>query len=112
MLSPDQQNAFEENGYLVVPDVLTSQELAHIQSEYAQLLEGLYHKWFKDGRVKTAPETLDFWQKLALSYEAGCDWFQPLDISLPGDQIFSRYAHAFWACCLCYDHASTGFKNR
>ena len=88
MLSPDQQNAFEQNGYLVVPDVLTSRELAHIQSEYAQLLEGLYHKWFKDGRVKTAPETLDFWQKLALSYEAGCDWFQPLDISLPGDQIF------------------------
>ncbi len=88
MLSPDQQNAFEQNGYLVVPDVLTSQELAHIQSEYAQLLEGLYHKWFKEGRVKTAPETLDFWQKLALSYEAGCDWFQPLDISLPGDQIF------------------------
>ena len=88
MLSPEQQNAFEQNGYLVVPDVLTSQELAHIQSEYAQLLEGLYHKWFKEGRVKTAPETLDFWQKLALSYEAGCDWFQPLDISLPGDQIF------------------------
>ena len=51
MLSPDQQSAFEQNGYRVVPDVLTSQELAHIQNEYAQLLEGLYHKWFKAGRV-------------------------------------------------------------
>ncbi len=59
MLSPDQQNAFEQNGYLLVPDVLTSKRL--------------YHKWFKESRVKTAPRTLDFWRKLALSYEAGCD---------------------------------------
>ena len=30
---------------------------------------------------------LDFFAQLAACYDAGCDWFQPMDISLPGDRI-------------------------
>ncbi|MFD2856101.1 hypothetical protein ACFSZS_16945 [Seohaeicola zhoushanensis] len=33
--------------------------------------------------------TQDFWAKLLTSYRAGCDWFQPMDISLPGDTILA-----------------------
>ncbi len=29
----------------------------------------------------------DFESKLRVAYAAGCDWFQPMDISLPGDRI-------------------------
>ena len=39
-----------------------------------------------EGRVG-APARDDFWGKLVTAYEADCDWFQPMDISLPGDKI-------------------------
>ena len=53
----------------------------------ATLLDGLYQGWFDAGLVSTAPDTLDFWGKLLSAYEAGVDYFQPMDISLPGDRI-------------------------
>lgn len=87
MLSADQIRQFETDGYLVVPDVVPAQVLDRVKSEYAEVLNGLYAGWFADGRVATAPDQLDFWGKLLEAYKAKCDWFQPMDISLPGDEI-------------------------
>jgi hypothetical protein len=39
--------------------------------------------------VSTPPQVLDFWGKLLSAYSAGCDYFQPMDISLPGDRIMA-----------------------
>ncbi|WP_137700666.1 phytanoyl-CoA dioxygenase family protein [Marimonas lutisalis] len=85
-LTRDQIDAFNANGVLVVPDVLPPQVLNGVKAEYESLLDGLYSAWHAEGRVP-APEGMDFWDKLLVSYEAGCDWFQPMDISLPGDEI-------------------------
>lgn len=86
VLTQDQLNQFETEGVLVVPDVLPISTLEAVRAEYADLLDALYDTWHAEGRVPN-PEGLDFWQKLLVSYRAGCDWFQPMDISLPGGEI-------------------------
>ncbi len=86
MLTPDQITQFDTQGYLVVEDLLDRATLDAVKSEYAALLDDLYAGWQAQGRVPAAPGA-DFWQKLLTSYKAGCDWFQPMDISLPGEGI-------------------------
>lgn len=86
MLDAEQIERFREEGYLVVPDVLPAEVLEGVRREYESLLDGLYGGWCAEGLVQS-PEGMDFWDKLLVSYGAGCDWFQPMDISLPGDEI-------------------------
>ena len=86
MLSASQIREFDETGVLVVPDVLPTAVLEAVKAEYAALLDGLYARWHAEGRVP-APDGQDFWSKLLTAYAAGCDWFQPMDISLPGSEI-------------------------
>lgn len=86
MLTDTQIRQFETEGYLVVEDVLDTATLDAVKAEYTDLLDRLYAGWQAEGLVPPA-EGLDFWQKLLISYKAGCDWFQPMDISLPGDEI-------------------------
>ena len=80
MLTDDQISAFRRDGYLVVPDVLGLDALDPIRAEYSQLLDKLYDSW-------DLPPVQGFEAKLIEAYKAGCDWFQPMDISLPGDRI-------------------------
>lgn len=86
MLTQDQIDQFHSDGVIVVPDVLPTPVLNAVKQEYAQLLDALYDGWHARGLVPAA-DGMDFWQKLRVSYDAGCDWFQPMDISLPGDKI-------------------------
>jgi len=87
MLSRDQRRFFDHNGYLVVEDVLDQTAvLDPVRADYAALIDGLYAGWQAEGLVPDG-EGLDFWAKLLAAYRAGCDWFQPMDISLPGDRI-------------------------
>jgi len=87
MLTKEQIQQFETKGYLVVPNVIPVSVMQNLRDEYATLLDDLYAKWFAQGRVATPPDSLDFWGKLLHAYQAKCDWFQPMDISLPGDAI-------------------------
>ncbi|SLN32199.1 phytanoyl-CoA dioxygenase family protein [Ruegeria meonggei] len=89
MLTQDQILQFQTNGYLVVPDVIPSDILKAVKDEYSALLDGLYDGWYSQGLVETPPDLLDFWGKLLTAYQAGCDYFQPMDISLPGDRIMA-----------------------
>ena len=86
MLTANQITEFNENGVIVIPDVLNAELLERIRQEYAGLLDGLYADWQRQGLVPPA-DGLDFYEKLLVSYRAKCDWFQPMDISLPGDTI-------------------------
>ena len=86
-LSSDQIRQFQTVGYVVVPDLIPADILARVKAEYAELLDGLYDGWIADGLVQTPEKDLDFWGKLLSAYQAGCDYFQPMDISLPGDRI-------------------------
>ena len=85
MLTPDRIETFAREGVLVVEDVLPPDLLARIRAEYAALLDALWEGWRAEGRVGAPPE--GFEARLLAAYAAGCDWFQPLDISLPGSEI-------------------------
>lgn len=90
MLTETQLRSFASDGYLVVEDVLDpGGVLAGVRNEYEAVMDALYATWFAEGRVKQPPEGMDFEAKLIAAYAAGCDWFQPMDISLPGDKIKS-----------------------
>ena len=69
MLTKDQINFFDENGYLVVEDVLDQTRVINpIKAEYSALLDELYDTWFKQGAVAVAPEGLSFDDKLLIAY--------------------------------------------
>jgi len=85
MLSKAEIQSFRDNGFVVVEDVLPAPVLAAIKAEYAALLDALYADWLAAGRVPEGPRSFE--EKLLAAYKAGCDWFQPMDISLPGDRI-------------------------
>ncbi len=88
MLTAEQISFFEKHGYLVVENVFDQADILDpVRAEYTDLLDHLYEGWFAEGRVGVAPEELSFHDKLLIAYKAGCDWFQPMDISLPGDRI-------------------------
>ena len=58
MLSDSQIASFEENGYLVVEDVLDQQTILDpVRTEYANLLEVLYDGWQDEGRVPDRKST-------------------------------------------------------
>lgn len=82
MLTQQQQDFFAEEGYLVVNDVF---DTAEIKAEYAARLDTLYARWEAEGLVGGSTG----WEpRLLEAYRAGCDWFQELDCSLPGDTIY------------------------
>ncbi|WP_415922677.1 phytanoyl-CoA dioxygenase family protein [Tateyamaria sp. SN6-1] len=85
MLSAAQISQFHTDGYLVIEDVLPVSCIDAVRVEYADLMGDLYAEWVAQGRVPGGVP--DFWDQLSLSYAAGCDWFQPMDISLPGGEI-------------------------
>ena len=88
MLTSGQTSFFRENGYLVVEDLFDDKsDLAPVRAEYAGLLDSLIDEWVADGALEPLPRDLDFFGKLHHCYVRGLDWFQPLDISLPGDTI-------------------------
>tara|TARA_B110000908_G_scaffold1671_1_gene2120 strand:+ start:1363 stop:2313 length:951 start_codon:yes stop_codon:yes gene_type:complete len=89
MLTQDQITHFNTQGSVVVPNLIPKGMLGRVRIEYAQLLNTLYALWFAKALVKTQPDHLDFWVNLQHIYEAGCDYFQPLDILLPSGQIFA-----------------------
>ena len=87
-LTAQQLEYYEQNGFLVVEDVLDQASVIDpVRREYAGLLEDLYRNWQSEGRVGSVSDQADFEERLLAAYRQGCDWFQPMDISLPGDRI-------------------------
>ncbi|WP_170335848.1 phytanoyl-CoA dioxygenase family protein [Ruegeria arenilitoris] len=89
MLTQDQIGKFQTDGYLVLEDVIPADVLDRVQAEYSDVLNRLYDGWYEKGLVTDEPSRMIFWDKLLSAYQAGCDYFQPLDISLPGDRIMA-----------------------
>ena len=79
MLSTEQIESFNRDGYLVVENVLDQATLDPVRAEYETLLNGLCDGWgIREGT---------FQDKVEAAYAGGHEWFQPMDISLPGDRI-------------------------
>ena len=88
MLNRHQIEFFDKNGYLVLDGVIDQTSvIAPIRREYENLLDELYDGWTSEGLLPPPQQAMGFHDKLLAAYKAGCDWFQPMDISLPGDRI-------------------------
>ena len=87
MLTPADVERFNQEGYLVIENLVDEKTLGAIRKEYAELMDRLYAGWHAEGLVKTAPDGLSFWEKLDQCYRGGFDWYQPMDISLPHSDI-------------------------
>lgn len=84
MLTDSQIASFRSDGFLVVENVLSQAAvLDPVRDEYADLLEHLLAGWGIASRLSGR----SFEAKLIAAYKDGLDWFQPMDISLPGDTI-------------------------
>lgn len=80
-------NPCRSQGYLVVENLLDESTLSAIRGEYAALMDDLYDGWAADGMVPPCTPDMSFWDKLGHCYGGGFDWYQPLDISLPHNDI-------------------------
>lgn len=87
MLTPEQLDQFNAQGFLVIEDVVDPETLAAVKAEYAALMDDLYEGWAEDGLVPAPTPDMGFFDKLDVAYRAGFDWYQPLDISLPHADI-------------------------
>ncbi len=83
MLSQAQITFFDTYGYLVVEDVMGPDVLASVRAEYAARLDVVLEEWGLAEDLRGQ----DFESKIIAAYRDGRDWFQPLDISLPGDRV-------------------------
>ena len=86
MLTPPQRQAFETQGYLVVPNVVAETTLAALRHDYARRVGDLLRRAKHLGRVADTPVPGDF---AAAVTELICAWpegYQHLDISLPMDE--------------------------
>ena len=89
MLSQHQIEFFEQNGYLVVDDLLGQPKIDAIKNEYSVVLAELCDLWIGLGYLEARVKSLNFYQQLQAIIDAGLDYFQPLDISLPLEDIYS-----------------------
>lgn len=88
MLADRQLQFYEELGYLVVEDVLDPDNVIRsARQEYLDLIRNLCREWRTQDLVSGNLDEMSFEDMLLDGYRAGCDWFQPMDISLPGERI-------------------------
>jgi phytanoyl-CoA hydroxylase len=87
MLSQAQIDKFNHEGYLVVEDLISEPIRVAVQAEYYELMEVLYSEWRRRGQVPEISHGANFWDKLDAAVQAGIEWYQPFDISLPADGI-------------------------
>ncbi|MBF2735379.1 MAG: phytanoyl-CoA dioxygenase family protein [Betaproteobacteria bacterium AqS2] len=86
-LTAEQKEFFAENGYLVARGAAAPGLRQAIVAEYEAKLQELIADWIAAGRMAADQAGLPFKESIMASYAAGCDFFQPLDISLPGGDI-------------------------
>ncbi len=91
MLTQEQIEKFERDGYLVVDRLVSVAEvLEPLEIEYTALLRGLCQQWSCDDRLPAAADEKDFSSMIMAAVDAGIDYFQPIDISLPTGDINAR----------------------
>lgn len=88
MLSAEELRRFDEDGFLVLEDVVDRESvLEPLIAEYEAVLGALCAEWIASGRLDPAAPMNSFQDSVRSAYAAGLDFFQPLDISLPGGEI-------------------------
>ncbi|WGH78902.1 phytanoyl-CoA dioxygenase family protein [Jannaschia ovalis] len=106
MLTADQIAHFQRDGFLVLDEVVPAAIRDAVEVEYAGLVYEMAARLGIDWRGGVLPT-------LRAVHDAGHDWFQPLDISLPGSRIvpdtpfhYGPAVHALLTCDAILDIAA------
>ena len=94
MLSSDQLDLFQRNGYLVVEQVLDDSDLVPLEREYAALLDDMAKRLYEQGEIDSAYAELDFAERFAKVVAQYPECIDQMNISLPldnGDIDAERY---------------------
>jgi len=85
MLTATRLEQFQEQGYLVVEDVLDlEKDIQPVVDEYTALLDELAERWHAEGKLSSANRDLPFGHRLTrILNESGQAYYSYLDISLP-----------------------------
>ena len=88
-ISPQDLDAFERDGFVVVRDVLRwNEDLQPVATEYENLLDRLLRQWQRDGHLKTTFRGMPFGERLTrAASEAKQPFDLDFDISLPQANI-------------------------
>ena len=88
MLSREQIDSFERDGYLAVDRLLDyEQDIAPVIEEYEALLDELCRRWVAEGSLNETFARLPFEKRLVEVYRAGCNYEQAFDIALPNGGV-------------------------
>ncbi|MCP4317808.1 MAG: phytanoyl-CoA dioxygenase family protein [Hyphomicrobiales bacterium] len=87
MLTESDKDRFSAQGYLVVENILDDTTLQAVRQEYADLMRKHFKRWHEEGLVTKSPDGLSLWEMLDECCGRGFEWYQPLDISLPHNDI-------------------------
>ncbi len=88
MLDSRQLGFLEENGFLVVENVLDhDRTIAPLRREYEELARSIGEGWVAESKLDPVALGGSFEDWIIASYRAGLDYFQPMDISLPPGEI-------------------------
>lgn len=82
-LSPDQIAFFEENGYLVVEDVLSDEALQPVWAEYEARLDVLARYFFKQGKLTSQFEGMPFGERYTAVVKQFPAIIDYLELTLP-----------------------------
>ena len=85
MLSSDQLDLFQRNGYLVVEQVLDDSDLVPLEREYAALLDDMAKRLYEQGEIDSAYAELDFAERFAKVVAQYPECIDQMNISLPLD---------------------------
>ena len=85
VLTPEQCRQFEDEGYLVVENVLDRQrDLAAVLAEYEEVLDRIAQSLYEEGAISSLHRELPFEQRLIeICQESGRNFPQHFDFSLP-----------------------------
>ena len=88
MLTSQQIDEFNENGFLAVDNLLDYElDLAPVVAEYQQLLDDLCEHWVAEGRLSESYSHLPLEKRLVKVYQAGCHYERAIDIALPNSKV-------------------------
>jgi phytanoyl-CoA hydroxylase len=85
VLTDAQRRQFDDEGYLVVEDVLDPiGDIAPVIAGYAEVLDGIARQFYAEGAISSLHGSLPFYQRLIqIAVESGRNFDQHFDISLP-----------------------------
>ena len=91
MLTRQQIDSFDQDGYLMVEDLIDKDRILEpLIAEYTDRLRTLCRRWVDEKKLPVEAARGDINHMIKVCAQSGLDYFQPLDISLPPGDIDTK----------------------